>query len=161
MKALLIINDVTKTIEDVKILNEGLAYAQHLAIRVNNQAGLSMLFLDIKNNVIPDIDKNNVIIYDAGYANEGFHPAVVYENRDEVTLKDYYDIVSPLIINEMIKYFGVDRSRVMLNAIGILEIRTNSKSKVELFIKNLEEQITKNLQSARGGASDIQGTILK
>ena len=143
MKAVVVLNDITHAIEHVQIIQEDLMHVQHIALRINNHRGFSLLFLDIKNNVVPDPDKNNIIIYDAGYADKGFHPAVVYENKEDVLLKDYYDVVSPLVINDMIKYFGVDKSKMLLNAIGIAELRTNSKAKVDLFLKNLQENMLK------------------
>jgi len=145
MKAVVVLNDVTHVIEHVQIIQEELMHVQHIALRLNNHRGFSLLFLDIKNNVIPDPDKNNVIIYDAGYADKGFHPAVVYENKEDILLKDYYDVVSPLVINDMIKHFGVDKSKMLLHAVGIVELRTNSKAKVDLFLKNLQEQMLKEI----------------
>ncbi len=149
MHVLLILSNPIKSVLFVREVDKNLSYEQHLALRLSNYPTHTLLLLEIVNEKMIDSEVASVIIYDKNYMRNGFYPAIVLDDVNQVTLSHVQQFLSlassdksfvSRLISEMRLQLKPEAIIDILKAAGLEIIYITPKSVEEKIIKAINEK---------------------
>jgi hypothetical protein len=133
----------------VREVDRGLSYEQHLALRLSNYPTHTLLLLEILNEKTIDDEIPMVIIYDKNYMRNGFYPAIVLDNVNQISLshvQQFLNLVSndksfvSRLIGEMRLQLKPEAIIDIFKAAGLEIIYTTPRSVEEKILKAINEK---------------------
>jgi len=94
MNVLVVLSNPIKSVLLVREVDKSVSYEQHMALRLSNYPTHTLLLLEVLNDKTIDSEVASVIIYDKNYMRDGFYPAIVLDNVNQITLSHAQQFLS-------------------------------------------------------------------
>lgn len=149
MNVLVVLSNPIKSVLLVREVDKSLSYEQHLSLRLSNYPTHTLLLLEVLNDRTIDSEVASVIIYDKNYMRDGFYPAIVLDNVNQITLshvQQFLGLVSDdksfvnRLLSEMRLQLKPEAIIDIFKAAGLEIIYTTPRSVEEKIIKAINEK---------------------
>jgi len=151
MHVLVALSNPIKSVLLVREVDKNLSYEQHMALRLSNYPTHTLLLLEILNDKTLDSEVASVIMYDKNYMRDGFYPAIILDNVNQIMLSHVQQFLSlasndksfvSRLVNEMRMQLKPEAILDIFKAAGLEIIYTTPRSVEEKIMKAINEKTT-------------------